>query len=118
MISLPVVLALVWTHVVADFVAQTDTMAINKSTSNKWLALHVLVYSACFLPGCFLLGLQAGLAFCTVNYAAHFATDYVTSRITSRLWKQGRRHAFFVVIGIDQGFHLTALSVSYWWLSR
>lgn len=118
MISLAVILALVWTHVVADFVAQTDTMAINKSTSNKWLGLHVLVYSACFLPVCLMIGASAGLAFCAINYAAHFATDYVTSRMTSALWKQGRRHAFFVIIGIDQGLHLTALSTSYWWLSR
>src|SRR5690606_34682502 len=98
MVSLLGVLALVSVHVVADFVLQTNTMAINKSTSSKWLALHVLVYSACFLPTCFLLGLWAGLGFCVVNYAAHFATDYVTSRMTSALWKQGRRHAFFVVI--------------------
>lgn len=118
MISLPATLVLVWLHVIADFVLQSDEMATKKSTSNQWLALHVLVYSACFLPLCFGLGLGTGLAFCAVNYAAHFITDYVTSRMTSSLWKEGRRHAFFVVIGIDQGLHLTALTTSYWWLLR
>lgn len=93
-------------------------MAINKSTSNRWLALHVFVYSVCFLPASLMLGVSAGLAFCAVNFAAHFVTDYVTSRMTSSLWKQGRRHAFFVVIGLDQALHLTALFASYWWLSR
>ena len=118
MVSLLGIIALFWTHVLADFVAQTDTMAINKSTSNRWLALHVLVYSVCFLPVCLLIGVSAGVVFCVVNYVAHFVTDYVTSRMTTALWKQGRRHAFFVVIGIDQGLHLTALTTSFWWLSR
>ena len=118
MISLPSILAIVWTHVLADFVFQSDAMAINKSTSNKWLALHVFVYTVCFLPACVMLGFYAGLGFCALNYVAHFITDYVTSRKTSTLWKQGRRHAFFVVIGIDQGLHLTALTTTYWWLSR
>jgi hypothetical protein len=83
-------------------------MAINKSKSNKWLALHVLAYSACFLP--------FGGWFALVNYGLHFCTDYVTSRITSRLWQAGQRHWFFVVIGIDQALHVTALTTTYSWI--
>lgn len=105
MISIPVLLLMVWMHTVADFALQTDTMAINKSTSNKWLAIHVGIYAACLIP--------FGPWFALVNFALHFATDWVTSRITSRLYKEGKRHAFFVVIGVDQALHLTALVLTF-----
>lgn len=108
MISITVLLLLIWTHTVADFALQTDAMAINKSSSNKWLAIHVGIYAACLIP--------FGPVFALVNFALHFVTDWVTSRMTSRLWKAGRRHEFFVVIGIDQALHLTALVLTYAWL--
>ena len=95
------ILALVWIHVIADFVLQSDQMAINKSKSIKWLSLHVLVYTLVFS----LFGFQ----FALINGAAHWITDFITSRITARLWVAGNRHWFFVVIGIDQALHLTTL---------
>ena len=101
-------LALVWVHTLADFALQSDKMAINKSSSNKWLALHVAIYS---LPM-----MLFGWRFALANFAAHFCTDWVTSRMTSRLWKAGERHWFFVVIGIDQALHMTALVLTYGWL--
>ena len=91
-------------HFVADFIFQTDTMAVNKSTSVKWLTAHVLVYMLPF----FLLGWQ----FAVINGAAHWLTDFVTSRVTSYLWKKGDRHNFFVVIGLDQAVHMTTLILS------
>ena len=94
-------LALVWVHFAADFLLQTDAMALRKSTSNAWLAFHVAVYSVCFLP--------FGWRFAAVTALAHFTTDWVSSRLTTRLWVAGARHWFFVVIGGDQAFHLTAL---------
>lgn len=101
-------LALIWAHTFADFVLQSDKMAINKSSSNRWLALHVGIYAICLVP--------FGVTFALVNFAAHFCTDWVTSRITSRLWKAGERHWFFVVIGIDQALHMSALLLAYGWL--
>jgi Protein of unknown function (DUF3307) len=99
------VVALVWVHFIADFLLQSDAMATRKSKSSKWLAIHVAIYSACLLP--------FGPWFAIINAALHFATDYITSRATSRLWAAQERHWFFVVIGLDQALHLTALLVTY-----
>jgi hypothetical protein len=109
MISVPILLLLVWVHTIADFVFQTDKMAINKSSSNRWLTLHVWVYILPFM-------VLFGPSFAAVNFLLHWATDYVSSRMTSKLWKAGKRHAFFVVIGIDQALHMTALILTYHWI--
>lgn len=112
------VLGLVWLHYLADFPSQNDKMALRKSTSNRWLGLHVLVYMSCFIPFGFFIGFWHSVWFYLINYALHFSTDYVTSRITSRLWREEKRHMFFVVIGLDQALHMTALFVTYSWLHR
>jgi hypothetical protein len=108
MISVTTLVLLFWVHTFADFVVQTDTMAINKSKSNFWLTLHVMSYALFLLP--------FGFWFAVANFWLHIATDYVTSRITSRLWREEKRHKFFIVIGIDQALHLTALALTYYWI--
>jgi len=109
MIPVSVVIALVWMHTFADFFLQNDKMAISKSTSNKWLAIHVLVYSIIF----FVFG---SWEFVVINFIAHFITDYISSRATSALWKANKRHWFFVVIGVDQAVHFSTLFLTYYWL--
>lgn len=103
------IIVVLWIHWVADFIFQTDTMAMNKSTSNKWLASHVGVYT---LP-LFIFGWR----FAVMNGVAHFIVDYCTSRATSFLWKKGDRHNFFVVIGLDQAIHMTCLVLGLQWLT-
>jgi len=95
------IIILIWIHFIADFILQTDKMAMNKSKSNKYLALHCLAYS---LPL-----LWFGWVFALVNGIAHFMTDWITSRATTKLHQKGERHWFFVVIGLDQAIHMTTL---------
>lgn len=103
--TIELILALVWTHWFADFILQSDRIAINKSSSNQILFLHVVLYGVCFL--------WAGAAFAIVNAVLHFATDWCTSRVTKRLWLAEQRHWFFVVIGLDQAIHMTCLLGTY-----
>lgn len=103
------IIALIWIHFVADFMFQTDKIAIAKSSSNRALALHVGIYTLPFF--------YFGWLFALVNCVLHFATDWCTSRATTYLWKKGDRHNFFVVIGLDQAIHMTCLLVTYWFLS-
>lgn len=104
-----IIIGLIWMHFIADFICQTNEMAQNKSSSNKWLIAHVLVYTAPFVV--------FGPLFALINGIAHFITDYITSRVTSSLWKQEKRHWFFVVIGLDQAIHMTTLFLTYMYLN-
>jgi hypothetical protein len=121
-------------HFVADFLCQTDKMAINKSTSNKWLTLHVITYMTAMLPSVayidFMLnngfsfhinGNLGATSFYLVNFALHWITDYFTSRASSYLYmksqsdpngkflKESWRHWFFSVVGLDQLIHYGCL---------
>ncbi len=111
-------LALLTTHFVGDFVCQSHQMSMNKSKSNKWLLYHVSVYTAVLAVGSSVLladsnGFLTALTYAIGNGMAHFATDYFTSRWTSRLWLEKQIHNFFVVIGLDQLIHFYTLFLTY-----
>lgn len=102
-------------------------MALNKSKNNQALTIHAFVYAWCFS--------WWGLEFACFTFLTHWATDYITSRCTSKLWfidleplvvplKDSwfdyyahvipkKRHWFFVVIGFDQLIHFTTLALTY-----
>lgn len=105
MIEIQVVLTLILLHFVADFLLQTDKMAVNKSKSIKWLSIHASVYS---IPFIIISPLYA-----LINGAIHWCVDFVTSRVTSKLWESKQVHWFFVVIGFDQALHLFTLILTY-----
>lgn len=110
-------LFIILSHWVSDFVLQTHHMSTRKSSSNYYLTLHVLIYTfstimcwSLILP---LIGyhittgtvmLSFGLIFLT-----HWVTDYITSRKTSKLYKEEKYHDFFVMIGFDQVLHYVQL---------
>lgn len=108
------ILVLVWLHFVGDFILQSDRHAQGKSSKNLVLAEHVTLYMLAMSAATFFMPVT--WAWVAVNWIAHFITDYVSSRLTSYLWKRGQRHWFFVVIGADQSLHFTALFLTYIWL--
>lgn len=115
-------LALLVVHFVADFMLQTHWQAQNKSKNNGALALHVATYSGCLLlttgiifPSSIQSPLAELWAFVILNGALHFATDYFTSRWTSKLYAKGDWHNFFVVVGLDQLIHQFTLAGTAVW---
>ena len=115
-VSLLVIVVILWAHFIGDFILQSDYHAVNKSKSNLALFEHVLWYS---LPLCFAgFVIPVSFAWLVSNMIMHAAVDYVTSRMTSQLWKEGKRHWFFVTIGADQSLHFTCLFSSYLWLTN
>jgi len=119
---LPLFLLLLVSHFVADFVCQTHWQATNKSKNNAALLEHVATYTVVMaLTSWFIsplfprLGesrdlLATCLLFSFGNGALHFGTDYVTSRISSKLYAKKDFHNFFVVIGFDQLIHQVTLA--------
>ena len=105
---------IVWAHFIGDFILQSDYHSKNKSKNSFVLAEHVLMYSIPFV----MLGMfiPVSILWIAINAVCHFATDFVTSRITSKLWKEQKVHWFFVTIGADQSIHFTTLFVSYYLL--
>jgi hypothetical protein len=115
-------------HWIADFVAQTDSQAKNKSKNNLFLVAHTLNYSMIFFMGIAILYASIygsgekvfwfSLWFTIITFICHTITDYFTSRLNSKLWEQGKVHNFFVSIGFDQVLHYVQLFTTYWLLTK
>lgn len=122
MISIITALLIIAIHFFADFVCQTHEMAINKSKSNYWLSMHVMVYTAVTLIAWHFCLLQPATIYHIVDYllfigfifSTHWITDYITSRISSKYFGKGDYHNGFVVVGIDQVLHYIQLFSAYW----
>lgn len=130
------VLIVILFHWIADFLLQTQDMAIQKSKSNYWLTQHIKAYMYGMLPVTFVLiflghaTLLGALAWWIINGILHWCTDYATSRWTSKLYAEQKFYtpnkyvkffnfpAFFSVIGLDQVIHYTCLFTTYYIFSR
>lgn len=110
-------LMLLAVHWLANFVLQTHWQAQNKSKNNVALVTHVGVYTTALLiavplifPGDLTDHVSRWFAFLAMNGILHFATDYFTSRATSKLYAKQDWHNFFVVVGFDQLIHQVTLA--------
>lgn len=115
MINIYVIFGILIIHWLADFVIQTDWQAKNKSSNNKALLTHTFVYSLCWvLFALILFGYNPSFScFIIITFIAHTITDYFTSRLNSKLWKEGKVHNFFVSVGFDQLLHYVQLFLTY-----
>lgn len=116
------VLSIIFFHWVSDFVLQSDEQAKNKSTSNRYLLEHILTYTASMTVAITLFqililskmpDLLAVLGFLGITFCAHFITDYITSRVNTKLLNAKKFHEFFVCVGFDQLLHYGQLLITY-----
>ncbi len=134
-INLLVVLGIITVHYIADFLFQTDEMAINKSKSNKHLLQHTGIYSFIWLFAgmCYVIPtywsdisrydylellMSFTVVFPLITFFCHTITDYITSRISSYFYKKEERHNFFLVIGLDQVLHYFQLFLTFYILTK
>lgn len=129
MIEILIIIYLLFTHFVSDFIMQTDVQAKGKSTSLYWLTMHILSYGGTLLfSGVFYLLIMfifgtnlfhlipLIIGYVVLNMGLHWVTDFFTSKQTKRLWEAKKVHHFFVMIGFDQFIHSVCLIVTYWLL--
>jgi hypothetical protein len=104
-------------HWIADFVLQTNYQAQNKSSSNKALTLHVVVYTVVttilWAVAFGSIG-EKGLIVLLATFCSHWITDYITSRVNKKLWEKKQVHDFFVSIGFDQLLHFAQLFITFY----
>lgn len=99
-------------HWIGDFVFQSTDMAVNKSSSIKWLLLHVLAYTLILLLFAnFAFSWQVALGYTLINGVLHLVVDFFTSKLAAKF--KDRRRIFYPVIGFDQLLHIVCLYWSY-----
>ena len=99
-------------HFVADFICQDDFTATNKSKFWDVLLGHSIFYFIILVFGLAFYDLVSPLKWSilfAINAPAHLVIDFFTSRINAKLYEDGERHWFFVVLGADQFFHTAIL---------
>ena len=107
-------------HYMADFVFQSNKMAMNKNRSTKWLLIHVSVYSFTVLIASILLmtSIKQVLLFVGINFILHFIVDFITSRMTAYFTREEKRRPFFLTIGADQLIHTFCLLISFCMITK
>lgn len=129
-INIIIIIAVLFSHWISDFVAQSDRIAKAKSTSISILTEHVLIYILTFMISLFsimLLFTSITNAFLTillfksieltgiwflVNAFLHWIVDFHTSKIVKSCFDNNKIHEAFVVIGFDQFLHISLLFIS------
>ncbi len=102
-------------HWVGDFIFQTSSMALEKSTSIKWLTAHVATYTLVLgIFSMFLFSWKVALTYAFLNGGLHLITDFFTSKLASKY--QHRPRVFYPILGFDQLIHGLCLYLSFFYL--
>lgn len=109
--DISIITTILFAHWIGDFIFQSDYHAKNKSSNNFVLFEHVSIYG--FILALAGLIIPISIGWLVTNIIMHFVVDYITSRITSTLWKNGDIHDFFVIVGLDQMLHYLILFLTY-----
>lgn len=108
MIDVELMIILLFTHWVGDYLLQFNIIAIHKSQDIMWLTVHVLIYTAViYMAVIFRFTPEEAFYFCVANGLLHFATDFITSKLSSK-YKDNPR-LFYPIIGFDQLIHTVTL---------
>ena len=93
-------------HFIADFVFQPQSWRQQKSSNSYVLLAHSVTYavviSLIMTP---ITGLVGALFMLVVLGFTHFVIDFISSRITKRLFEIGDPRNAFDIIGLDQLIH-------------
>jgi hypothetical protein len=93
-------------HWIADFIVQRHVWASSKWNSKIALTKHVASYTAVM----WLMLVWFGFGWEALLIGAlHWPVDFVTSKITHKLYEKGDVHNFFVVVGFDQWLHFVTI---------
>lgn len=108
-LALLILISIFGLHFYGDFYFQSNNMAVNKSTSWKWLGIHAAVYTL-ILAASFIA--KVSWEFVLINGFCHFWIDAASSKVTKFYWNKKDYHNFFVVVGFDQFIHNIILLVT------
>lgn len=116
-----IIILILFTHYVADFILQSEYQATRKSFDNKALLLHCLIYSFTFLIPMWIIlnSFISAVVFVIITFVLHFITDFFTSKIVSKKFKNNDlgspipNFGAFSIIGFDQFIHHATLIITY-----
>lgn len=121
MISINFIIGILLIHLIGDFFLQSRYIAENKSENIGVLIAHITIYTLSLYVGLFIYILifkdynmiTTLMLYASINGILHFIVDFITSKINSKLYKQGKIYWFFVTIGCDQTIHFIILFWTY-----
>lgn len=119
--TLTIILIVLFTHYVSDFIYQTETQFKHKTRIYKLLFKHTLLYSTIFgsvfeiMVRLDLFGAQEpyiALYFTLITFITHTVVDEFTGKITHKLWRDGYDYKRLLMFGFDQIIHIAILFIT------
>lgn len=135
--TLTEIFAIIFIHWIADFIMQDEKWALGKSKNWSDLLNHTATYSFIWFFAITimlssmaeivldaLLIIPVAFLFMFITFIFHTATDYITSRIVSKKFAEGKygsaipNFGAFTIIGFDQVLHYVQLFLTYYLLIK